>query len=490
MMCRYTLLLSAGVLAILLANRGEKCFVQGLPISETYDIPMEKNGLPQVPTPRNIDRDVQELEKLKDPGALSESISMTKTHESSYVNDNGKEITNSKTKQQLIKDDELMAKLEQKMSSRHDHEAGGRPNTKVQLSVDIPSKGIHKQTMYASDGEPPRKRDGKYREYDKKNYDTQFPPPVSSYFNVEATPEDMAEYIFFTKDFKSVTQAIEKLIQDGRLDRESALAYLDKIDRELYRLDARYSDPSVEVSNKDIENPIKFQKNYESSDFNDIDGTLTELKEMQQLLRDKYSKKSIDLDEEDYNSKRIRKILEAKLRMSDSQYNRLLETLTAPSDYTYAQTMMDEIIYQLAKLMFNQGLFIGGSEAQESLQKFTDFLETEASRGRISRALEKKILDLLITSLSDTLTEHPELMAAAKEGFSKYLDAYPNPESNDIHQMKNDNFSAKTRRDTETPARGQQNTDLETTVVKRSVKTSGIEDDKVDSVVAKNKKYI
>jgi len=52
------------------------------------------------------------------------------------------------------------------------------------------------------------------------------------------------------------------------------------------------------------ENPIKFSKNYESSDFNDIDGTLTELKEMQQILRDKYSKKSIDLDEEDYNSKR------------------------------------------------------------------------------------------------------------------------------------------------------------------------------------------
>jgi len=57
----------------------------------------------------------------------------------------------------------------------------------------------------------------------------------------------------------------------------------------------------------------------------------------------------------------IRKILETKLRMSDSQYNRFLETLATPSDYTYAQTMMDEIIYQLAKLMFNQGLFIGKS---------------------------------------------------------------------------------------------------------------------------------
>lgn len=40
-------------------------------------------------------------------------------------------------------------------------------------------------------------------------------------------------------------------------------------------------------------------------DFNDIDGSLTELKEMQQILRDKYTKKSKDLDEEDYNSKHI-----------------------------------------------------------------------------------------------------------------------------------------------------------------------------------------
>lgn len=121
---------------------------------------------------------------------------------------------------------------------------------------------------------------------------------------------------------------------------------------------------------------------------------------MQQILRDKFTKKSKDLDEEDYNSKRIeretdlfcfdntgetirvlriyvlfsfsvgiRKILEAKLRMSDSQYNRLLETLSTPSDYTYAQTMMDEIIYQLAKLMFNQGLFIGKYRSRVSFER-------------------------------------------------------------------------------------------------------------------------
>jgi len=67
------------------------------------------------------------------------------------------------------KNGELLAKLEQKVSSKNDH-IGGKPDTRIQLSIDIPSKGIHKQASYTSDDEPPKKRDGKYREYDKKNY--------------------------------------------------------------------------------------------------------------------------------------------------------------------------------------------------------------------------------------------------------------------------------------------------------------------------------
>jgi len=37
-----------------------------------------------------------------------------------------------------------------------------------------------------------------------------------------------------------------------QLDHESALAYLSLIDRELYRLDARYSDSAMDRVNKDI----------------------------------------------------------------------------------------------------------------------------------------------------------------------------------------------------------------------------------------------
>jgi len=67
------------------------------------------------------------------------------------------------------KNGELLAKLEQKVSLKNDH-IGGKPDTRIQLSIDIPSKGIHKQASYGSDDDPLRKRDGKYREYDKKNY--------------------------------------------------------------------------------------------------------------------------------------------------------------------------------------------------------------------------------------------------------------------------------------------------------------------------------
>lgn len=67
------------------------------------------------------------------------------------------------------KNGELFAKLEQKVVSNNDRNTNSQPDTKVQLSVDIPSKGIHKSASYT---EPPRKRDSKYRggEFDKKNY--------------------------------------------------------------------------------------------------------------------------------------------------------------------------------------------------------------------------------------------------------------------------------------------------------------------------------
>lgn len=62
------------------------------------------------------------------------------------------------------------------------------------------------------------------------------------------------------------------------------------------------------------------------------------------------------------------------------------------ADFLYTEYSLEEIIYQLAKVMFTQGLTRGSVEAQQALRKFTAFLEAEAEQGHISKSLEKKVL--------------------------------------------------------------------------------------------------
>lgn len=75
----------------------------------------------------------------------------------------------------------------------------------------------------------------------------------------------------------------------------------------------------------------------------------------------------------------------------DEDYDELLERLRV-ADFLYTEYSLEEVIYQLAKVMFTQSLTRGNAEAQQALQKFTGFLESEAEQGHISRALEKKVL--------------------------------------------------------------------------------------------------
>lgn len=62
------------------------------------------------------------------------------------------------------------------------------------------------------------------------------------------------------------------------------------------------------------------------------------------------------------------------------------------ADFLYGEYSLEEVIYQLAKTMFTQSLTHGSEESQAALQKLTKFLESEGKSGRISPALQKKIL--------------------------------------------------------------------------------------------------
>lgn len=84
------------------------------------------------------------------------------------------------------------------------------------------------------------------------------------------------------------------------------------------------------------------------------------------------------------------------------------------ADLLYADYSLEDVIYELAKVMFAQALAKGSEPAQEALQKFIGFIEIEASQGRISPSLQKKVIDVLMTALSDTIAEHPDLLVMAR----------------------------------------------------------------------------
>lgn len=73
------------------------------------------------------------------------------------------------------------------------------------------------------------------------------------------------------------------------------------------------------------------------------------------------------------------------------------------ADYLYAEYTLEDVIYELAKVMFSKALLKGSPQAQDALQKFIGFIEVEAGEGRISPALQAKVIDVLMAALSDTL---------------------------------------------------------------------------------------
>lgn len=65
---------------------------------------------------------------------------------------------------------------------------------------------------------------------------------------------------------------------------------------------------------------------------------------------------------------------------------------TRLAEFISGEYSLEEVIYQLAKTMFDQSLKHASNESQAALQKLTEFIESEGKHGRISPALQKKIL--------------------------------------------------------------------------------------------------
>ncbi|XP_037920668.1 uncharacterized protein LOC119657701 isoform X1 [Hermetia illucens] len=229
---------------------------------------------------------------------------------------------------------------------------------------------------------------------------------------------DMAQYVFWTGDEAGVAKAVEEFIQEGLMSRENAIKFLRDI-----RLGIEYLQDSY--ANRVFPNHLKIGSLHPKTVHAPVPASpptttttspaesrpmlsptirkalegIPSLLRLQEMNNDRNKENSLDYDE-----------MSGRLRLAD---------------FLYAEYSLEEVIYQLAKVMFSESLANGSEQAQNALQRLTAFLEAEGDHGRISPALQKKILDVILNALSDVLAEHPELIAAARTGLGSSFHKLP-----------------------------------------------------------------
>uniref|UniRef100_A0A8D9B0D6 Uncharacterized protein n=1 Tax=Cacopsylla melanoneura TaxID=428564 RepID=A0A8D9B0D6_9HEMI len=413
----------------------------------------------------SLDEEVKELERLKpvvsnEQGSqrqqnlpLSQSMSMMKSHSSVYRNINGKFEGKAETKQEINKNGETYAKIQQNIEAKNVDDSP-TPETNINTMVDIPGQGIHKvyRQRHPADNtdnnilnvlnilEPVHQK----RNIDYSSVMDQAPllDRMDRVSNVQASPKDIAEYVFWTGDEKSVTAAIEDYMQAGLMSREEAITLLEDIKLYLGDIQDHYEHEKLKHQlkfsrNNELPSPgigsfplnnLKRTSDFENSELNQI---------RQQLAKANYNKRTSsqiinNLAQSKYPSYSVKTPESSNNvydKISEEDYEELMEKLKV-ADLQYTEYSLEDIIYQLSKVMFAQSLSHGNSEAQDALQKFTSFLENEVDQGRISRTLEKKVIDILIASLTDTLNDHPEFLSAARgDNVHSRMSAGPRPET-------------------------------------------------------------
>ncbi|PNF28467.1 hypothetical protein B7P43_G15227 [Cryptotermes secundus] len=352
-------------------------------------------------SPDELD-EVKQLEDLKH--SFGKAFSILKTHSSVFKDANGHQEGHSETREEVNRDGQLVSRVNQKVDTKQEATEGAIPATHVRTEVEVPSQGIHRTIL--SDSQQAVANVERRNKADK----------YTSYAGVQYSPLDMAEYIFWTGDEKGVTMATEEFLQEGLMTREEAIAFLQEIKMNLEFLQTHYTQLQHNKEQQQRQRQqAKERANMIHKAFG-LDEAQTNEAKMNSLAdissaRDLFTlSKKTSLAEEN-NAK----VVDRAQQVLDEDYEELLDRLRV-ADFLYTEYSLEEVIYQLAKVMFSQSLNRGSTEAQEALQKFTSFLQAEAEQGHISRSLEKKVLDVLIASLTDTLAEQPQLVSAAREG--------------------------------------------------------------------------
>ncbi|XP_017847277.1 uncharacterized protein LOC108603203 isoform X3 [Drosophila busckii] len=229
---------------------------------------------------------------------------------------------------------------------------------------------------------------------------------------------DMAQYVYWTGDEAGVARAVEELINENVISRESALKFLRDIRRGIEYLQSSYANrifpDELRSNHLKRSSPPSTTPATSSTSTTTTTTTTTTEKPLPaiHLERDAMSvghNKALD----SFSFWNKLKALDNEAPQDITEYDDTLGRAKIV-EYLYNEYSLEEILYKLAKVMFAQSLSHGSDEAQQELQKLTEFLEREGNLGVIPADLQKKVLRVLLTALSDTLSEHPELLPAAR----------------------------------------------------------------------------
>ncbi|XP_053685781.1 uncharacterized protein LOC128735315 [Sabethes cyaneus] len=243
---------------------------------------------------------------------------------------------------------------------------------------------------------------------------------------------DMAQYVFWTGDEAGVARAVEELIQKGLMTRENAIKFLRDI-----RLGIDYLQNTYSSSSLKSDSHLHVERDSSTSMTAATEAPTTMATHTEAVVDNSLMEQPATLSPE------IIKVIErlpSLLKLNDlkeeaestQDYDDVVGRLRL-ADFLYAEYSLEEVIYQLSKVMFTQSLTRGSEPAQNALEKLTVFLESEGTHGRISPALQKKILDVLLAALADTLAENPELMKAARVALGNHMEKIPQRDSANNH---------------------------------------------------------
>ncbi|XP_017021500.1 proteoglycan 4 isoform X1 [Drosophila kikkawai] len=232
---------------------------------------------------------------------------------------------------------------------------------------------------------------------------------------------DMAQYIFWTGDETAVVKAVEELVEGKVITRESALKFLQDIRLGIEFLQRSYANRIFpeEVRQNQLKRHSPPSTRPPTTTTTTTTTTSTTTEKPFPEVRESGSQTGMPQEAgaapiknfDSFTFWNKLKVLDNEAQQDLTDYD---EGRAKIVEYLYNEYSLEEILYKLAKVMFAQSLSHGSDEAQMELQKLTEFLEREGNMGVIPLDLQKKVLRVLLSALSDTLTEHPELLPAAR----------------------------------------------------------------------------